>query len=155
MQSSLKYSYESNVLRVAQIELHSQVKIDVTLTSDEAKTVTVSFNRADSNGYRLGYKQIVRVVRGTIQAIEDVVSTDNSMINALKGPEITIQLVVVSNVALRRLRMYKALIDKHAMRMDQDAQIPFRHVKTDVINNVIKIFIQRTQCTLLQEEAKS
>lgn len=144
MQFSLQYSYKSSALRVAPLHAGSQVKIDIVLTSDEKSTVFVGFNRSDSNRVKLGYKQIASVVRGTIQSIKDVLNTKNDMISSLKSDNIVICIPVFSSAESRRLRMYTALIDKHSLIMHQDENIPFRYVKTDIINNVIKIFIQRT-----------
>ena len=144
MQTSLKYAYESSILRVASLHLSQQINIDIVVTSDRINTICVGFNRSDSNRVRLGYKQIARVVRGTIQSIEDVLRTDNEMIASLRSENVIIHISVSSNSEDRRLRMYKRLIGKHGMRMDQDKDIPFSHVKTDIINNDIKIFIQRT-----------
>ena len=144
MQSLLRYSYDSPVLRVSTLDVGSGIAIDIVVVSDEVSNITVGFNRSDSNLITLKYSHAASIVRSTICAIEDVLRTDNLMVRSLKAADITIEMPISSLVESRRLRMYKRLIDKHAYRMHQDESIKFSYVKTDIINNVIKIFIQRT-----------
>lgn len=139
----LDYSYTSARLRVSTVALKDQTKVDIVLTSDEKNTISVGFQREEIKSPQIGYKSAVKIMRSVILSIQDVLSTKNKMLEELSQDKITIEISVISSVTPRRLRMYLKLIKRYAPRLEQNEKIPFKHLKTDIINGTIKIFIQR------------
>ncbi len=130
------------MLRIAPIFLSTGVKIDIVLAANKKNTIDVGF-QLDTIMPNLGYKNAVKIMRNTVAAIQDVLATKNEMISTIKSNEIVIAMTVMSSAESRRLRMYSNLIEKHIPAMEQNKEIPFHHIKTDIINGTIKIFIQR------------
>jgi len=143
MKSLLKYSYTSSILRISSVSLSTSETIDIVLASNGRNIIDVSFQRPGPSALKLGYKNAVKIMRSTISAIHDVLATKNKMIDSLGTNDVIIEIKIMSLVVSRRLRMYSSLIEKHAPAMESHKDIPFRHVKTDVTNDAIKIFIQR------------
>lgn len=141
----LDYSYTSSLLRVAPVAMGEGIAISIVVTSNEKDTVSIGFTREDSNQLALGYKNAAKITKSTIQALWDLLGTKNSMISSLKSNNINIKMNIVASKqsAVKRTRMYKALIDKNIAIFDDSKEINYSHDKTIVTNDGIVIFIQR------------
>lgn len=141
----LDYSYASSLLRVTPVAMGEGIAISIVVTSNEKDTVSIGFTREDSNQLALGYKNAAKITKSTIQALWDLLGTKNSMISSLKSNNINIKMNIVASKqsAVKRTRMYKALIDKNIAIFDDSKEINYSHDKTIVTNDGIVIFIQR------------
>ena len=67
------------------------------------------------------------------------------MISSLKSNKINIKMNIATSkqVAIKRIRMYKALIDKNIAIFEDSEEINYSYDKTIITNDTIVIFIQR------------
>ena len=145
MQLSLKYDYASSCLRSIPVTIEEGPNITIVLTSNQKDTVFVGFTREDSEKIALGYKSAAMITKTAIQALWDLLKTNNSMIDNLKSDKIKIRMSIVASkqTSKKRVRMYKALIDKNIAIFENSKEIKYRHNKTVITNDTIVIFIQR------------
>ena len=141
----LDYSYPSSLLRTSPIAMGDGIAISIVITSNEKDTVCIGFTREDSNQLPLGYKNAAKIIKSTIQAFWDLLGTKNSMISSLKSNKINIKMNIATSkqVAIKRIRMYKALIDKNIAIFEDSEEINYSYDKTIITNDTIVIFIQR------------
>ena len=133
------------MLRVASIELDDNINVSIVLTSNELDTIRIGFTREDSMQISLGYVNAAKIIRAAIQSLRDLLSTNNAMIKKISSSSIAIEMHVQTSRDRegRRLRLYKALVDKNIAGFEKIKSIPFKHCKTTITNNTIIIFIQR------------
>jgi len=145
MHLSLKYDYESSILRAASVHLGLDINVSIVVTSNEKDSIRIGFTREDSMQVPLGYSNASKIIRATIQALRDLLTTENEMIKKLNAPEVTIEMHVQAPAHCedRRLRLYKTLVDKNIPDFEKIKNNPFLHYKTTITNSTIIIFIQR------------